>query len=74
MMNQAASAESTDAAWKGLYRVGGAAALIAALVFRRNIGAEVMLLKMLGGIDLGPATTPSSAIEWLTLLQNSKLL
>jgi hypothetical protein len=47
-MNPVASAETTDSAWKGLYRVGGAAALIAALLFRRNLGSELLPLRAIG--------------------------
>jgi len=74
MMNQAPDTEITDSAWNGLYIVGGAAALIAALLFRRNIGSEMLILKMLNVIDFGPATTPSSAIDWLQLLQKGRFL
>ena len=37
------SAESTACTWSNLYRVGGAAALIAGVFFRRNLGAEISL-------------------------------
>ncbi|NMC80388.1 MAG: hypothetical protein GYA59_13595 [Chloroflexi bacterium] len=52
--------------WKPLYRVGGAAALLAALVFRRNIGAEVSLFS-------GPMPLASAA-DWFALLQNRPLI
>jgi len=32
-----------DFAWRGLYKVGGIAALIAGVIFRRNIAAELGL-------------------------------
>jgi hypothetical protein len=66
--------EAEDAAWIALYRAGGAAALTAAIVFRRNLGAELMLLRMLGLIHVGPATAPRSALDWFALLQDNKLL
>lgn len=50
--------------WKPLYRAGAAAALLAALLFRRNIGAEVSLF-------IGMETIPNSATEWFSLLQNN---
>ncbi len=37
------NSETVDPSWKNLYGVGAAAALIAALVFRRNMGAEITL-------------------------------
>jgi hypothetical protein len=53
--------------WKLLYRVGGIAALVAAILFRRNIGAEVSLFTGMGGI-------PTSAAAWYTLLQTSPFI
>ena len=73
-MSQVTYAETTDSAWKSLYKVGGAAALIAAALFRRNLGAEFSLLRMTGLIGMGPATAPSSAMDWFTLLQNNRLI
>jgi hypothetical protein len=66
MTNQAAVVQNEDSAWKPLYRIGGAAALIAALIFRRNLGAEVSLL--------GAHTPPSTANDWFALLQDNSLL
>ena len=73
-MNQVTRAETTDAAWKGLYRVGGAAALIAAVIFRRWLGAELLLLRSIGIISFGPIPEPSSVIDWFTLLQTNRLI
>jgi len=84
-MDQGTRTETTESAWKeplrfplygkvGLYTVGGAAALIAAVLFRRNLGAEFSLLRMTGVIGVGPATAPSSAVDWFTLFQNSRLI
>jgi hypothetical protein len=60
-------------AWKGLFRVGGAAALIAGLVFRRNLDAELMLLKDSGIINVGLTTPPGTVMDWFALLQNNPL-
>jgi len=54
-----------DSLWKGLYRVGGAAALLAGVVFRRNLGVEVSLF--------GPQA-PASVAGWFALLQENRLL
>ena len=51
-------------AWKPLYKVGGVAALLAAILFRRNIGAEVSLFT-------GAAAIPHSAADWYALLQSN---
>ena len=48
--------------WVHLYKFGAVAALIAAIIFRRNIGAEVSLFTGLEGI-------PSTTAEWFSLLQ-----
>lgn len=53
--------------WRGLFRVSGAAALLAGLFFRRNIGAEISLFT-------GFQAVPSSAAHWFTLLQQNPLL
>jgi len=65
-MNQVASADTPDSGWKGLYRVGGAAALIAGVLFRRNIAAEIGLFIK----DPSPGTVG----DWFALLQSNRLL
>jgi hypothetical protein len=50
--------------WKTLCRTGGIAALLAAILFRRNIGAEVSLFT-------GVAAIPHSAADWYALLQSN---
>ena len=59
------ASQAPDPSWKSLYRVGAIAALIAALVFRRNMGAEMAMF-------FGAA--PKTAAGWFTLLQNNSLL
>ena len=60
------SAENSD--WKMLYRLGGIAALLAVFVFRRNLGAELMLLRGIGLSSI-PAALPVDAAGWFALLQ-----
>jgi hypothetical protein len=48
--------------WVMLFKAGGIAALVAGIVFRRNIGAEVSLFT---GVD----TIPRSVADWFNLLQ-----
>ena len=50
--------------WTPLYRAGGIAALLAAILFRRNIGAEVSLFT-------GAEAIPHSAADWYALLQSN---
>jgi hypothetical protein len=66
MTDQVASAGVSDAGWKSLYRVGGVAALLAGLLFRRNIAAEIELF-----IE-HPA--PVTVGNWFALLQSNRLL
>jgi hypothetical protein len=66
-----AASETADPRWRGLYIAGGVAALIAAAVFRRHFGVEVMVLMDMGIVGLEP---PSSALDWFTLLQDNVLL
>ncbi len=67
-------AETDDSAWNGLFKVGGTAALLAALVFRRNLDAEVMLLRTVGVINAGSTAAPGTVVDWFRLLQSNKLL
>lgn len=50
--------------WAALYKTGGIAALVAGIVFRRNIGAEVSLFT---GVD----AIPHSVADWFSLLQSN---
>lgn len=62
-------ADSPDRAWRWLYFVGGAAALIAVVFFRRNFGTEMVAFRGFGIFDV-PAVHPSTAFDWFTLLQD----
>ena len=73
-MNQKTTDRTIDPAWRGLCLAGGVAALVAALVFRRNIGAEVMLLRLLGVLQTGPTVEPASAAGWFDLFQSDPLV
>lgn len=66
--------EIENFAWKGLSRLGGIAALMAGLLFRRNLGAELTLLKESGIITAGPTTPPTTVLGWFTLLQSDPLV
>ncbi len=62
--------ENSQNQWKYLFIVGGITALLVAIVFRKNWGAEGELLRMFGIISYSP-THPSTALEWFTLFQNN---
>jgi hypothetical protein len=51
-----------NSTWKPLYKAGAIAALVAALLFRRNIGAEVSLFT-------GANAIPKTVTDWFSLLQ-----
>lgn len=57
-----------------LYRLSGIAALLAAVVFRRNWSAEFFLLRMTGVISRGPTEAPGSASGWFSLFQDDALV
>lgn len=49
-----------------LYRIGAVAAIVSALIFRRNIGAEITLFSA--------QSSPANAAEWFNLLESNRLL
>jgi fumarate reductase subunit D len=59
------SAETTDTAWKGLYRVGGAAALICALMYLITLAVYIP-----ANLASPP---PESVLEWFTVFQNTPI-
>jgi len=73
-LNQGSDPDSADSRWKSLYKLSGAAALIAILIFRRWLGADFLLLRAIGIIRSGPRTIPNSPIDWFTLLHTNRLV
>jgi hypothetical protein len=55
-----------DPAWSRLFLFGGVAALLAGIIFRRNLGVEIAIFS-----QISPPTNP---IDWLLLLQTHRLL
>ncbi len=66
MMNQITNADITDSSWKILYRVGGVAAFVAGVVFRRNLGREISLFS--------EQKPPVAVVDWFEMLQKNVLL
>lgn len=64
----------TGSGWLVVCKLGGAAALIAALVFRRNWSAEYMLFRLTGIIGSGPTTAPATVSGWFDLLHEMPLV
>jgi hypothetical protein len=65
-MNQVSSGETAASDWKSLYKVGGLAALIAGVLFRRNLSAEIALFSQ--------HEPPVTVSDWFALLQSNRLL
>ncbi len=59
-----------DPRFKNLYLIGGVAAVITVLIFRRNFGVELLTFNGFGLFTV-PETTPISAIDWFNLFQNN---
>jgi hypothetical protein len=68
-MNEASGSETRETGWKTLYITGGVAALLAVIVFRRNLSAELSVSDGFGIFSI-PDPLPNSALEWFALLQN----
>ena len=65
-MDKDSNVETTSSNWKKLYKVSGVAALIAGILFRRNIAAEIGLFS-----EQQPPVTVS---DWFALLQSNRIL
>ncbi|MFW9991197.1 MAG: hypothetical protein ACFFD4_03980 [Candidatus Odinarchaeota archaeon] len=65
-MEQTKHISKTETSRSSLYKVGAAAAFLAALVFRRNWSAEADVLF--------PVDMPVTALEWFTLIHENALL
>ena len=72
--NRVSSRDTPDPRWNRLYKVGGVAAWIAVLLFRRWLAAEFLLFRGIGIIRFGPRTMPSSVIDWFTLFHTNRLV
>ena len=73
-MNDTSTGQASGDRWSTLYKIGGIAALLAVFVFRRNLGAELSLLAMLGIVDGVPTTPHVTAIDWFRLFQDNRLV
>ncbi len=60
--------------WRILYLVGGIAALVAGIVFRRWLNAEYGLLQSMGVIKGGPDTPPLTIADWFGLLRSDSVV
>lgn len=58
--------KTPEAGWRTLYRIAGVAALLAGVLFRRNIAAEISVFTH--------SSPPGAVEDWFRLLQNNRLL
>jgi uncharacterized membrane protein len=65
-MEQTKNILKTEASRRSLYKIGAAAAFLAAFIFRRNWSAEADLLL--------PVDMPATTLEWFTLIHENRLL
>jgi len=63
-----------ESGWRGLCKLGGAAAFIAAILFRRNMAEEYLLGRLLGIFSSGPRGLPGSALECFTVFHTHRLI
>jgi len=44
--NQVTDGETVDSSWGWLYKISGSAAMIAGVIFRKNLGPEISLFSV----------------------------
>lgn len=66
MKNQKLNSELSDSSWKIVYKIAGISALVAGLIFRRNISAEITLFSA--------QNQPETISDWFILLNTHRLL
>jgi hypothetical protein len=74
IMDNSPSVEEHEVTWRVLNILGGIAALLAVLFFRRNFGVELVQFKGFGIIPGVPAEAPLQAGDWFTLLNTNPLI
>lgn len=73
-LNRGGDPQVDDVRWRLLLKLGGWAAFVAALLFRRNLAEEFLLLRLSGIIRSGPQAFPGNAADWFTLLRTYPLI
>lgn len=74
MTTRVGPADIPDPQWRSIYRIGGIAAWVAAILFRRNLAEEYLLFRGLGVLRSGPTALPDSPADWFTVLHNHTLI
>lgn len=65
---------ASDRDARPLLVISGVAALVAAILFRRWLGAEVSLLQSIGVLNLGAQSQPTEIAGWYNLLREHQLI
>jgi hypothetical protein len=74
MNDQTVTIENAGDSWKSLYRIGAVAALVAVILFRRNLSAEFSILLNMGLVKSWPQTWPVGAGEWFAVFQDTPFI
>ena len=72
-MDNSTNSQRIDISWITLFRIGGVAALLAVILFRRFLAVELMTFNGFGIFEV-PPSEPASALEWFALLQENKVV
>ena len=68
------AAEATDHGWDTFRVIGGIAALVAAIVFRRWLSAEFGMFRSFGLFHSALTVQPSTPLDWFALLHSDPLV
>ena len=66
MLHNTMNSEDLDPGWKNIYLAGGMSAILAGIIFRRNLGVEIALFS--------PVQSSATVSDWYALLQSHRLL
>jgi len=73
IMDNSSNSQRIDISWITLFRIGGVAALLAVIFFRRFLAVELMTFNGFGILEV-PPTEPTTALEWFALLERNELV
>ena len=74
IMDKSPIIENREQSWRALYILGGIAALLAVIFFRRNFGVELVQFRGFGIFSGVPAEAPIRAGDWFTLLKTNPII
>ena len=73
-MDNTSSVDKGEVTLRAIYIIGGIAAMIAVILFRRYLGVELVQFRGFGIIPDIPLEYPSSAVDWFNLFQNNRII